>query len=121
MAVHKVPLKFYTGSTHDQTWTWKVGNTAATATPVDLTGCTARAQFRPKIGSPTVLLDLSTQNGGIQLGGVLGTIRVLVTDEQTAQMTWTTAVYDLFIYFPDGSAVARMAGTATVTQGVTSV
>ena len=121
MAVHKVPLKFYTGSTFDQTWTWKTGATAATAVPVDLTGCTARAQFRAKPGAEPVLLDLTTQNGGIQLGGVSGTIRIVVTDELTAQITWQQAVYDLFIYFPDGTAVARMAGNVGVTQGVTIV
>lgn len=118
MAVHKVSIKLYQGATFDETWTWSVG-TEASNTPVNLTGCTAKAQIRSKIGSQEVLLELTTENNKIELGGTAGTIRVIITDEDTADIDWTTGVYDLFIYFPDGSAVARMAGNVTVTKGVT--
>lgn len=119
MAVHKVPLKFYKGASFDNTYTWLTGNTESTATPVNLTGCTAKAQIRPKIGSPEVLLELSTSNNRIVLGGAAGTIQLKVSDEDTALFSWNAGVYDLFVYFPDGSAIPRMLGNVTVTPGVT--
>lgn len=118
MAVHKISLKLYQGATFDETWVWRTG-TESSNTPVNLTGCTAKAQIRDKLGSQTVLLDLTTENGRIELGGIAGSIRIIITDEDTALINWTTGVYDLFIYFPDGTAVPRMAGTVTVTKGVT--
>jgi hypothetical protein len=45
-------------------------------TPMDLTGMTGRIQFRLEEGAP-VLLELTTENGGITLGGTAGTIDLL--------------------------------------------
>lgn len=118
MSLHKVPLKFYTGETFDKTWVWSTGSSTETATPVNLTGCTAKLQVRPTVDSSTVLLELSTSSG-ITLGGTSGSIRVLVTDEQTSQFTWNQGVYDLFIYFPDGTSIVRMGGQVSVIKGVT--
>jgi hypothetical protein len=42
--------------------------------PIDLTNGSAYMQVRADYNSPTTLLDLSTANGKIVLGGVLGTI-----------------------------------------------
>ena len=118
MAAHKVPLKLEQGATYDKFWIWKTGPTGAEV-PVDLTGCTARAQIRPELESSTVLLDLTTVNGRIILGGVPGKIRILITDEDTALLTFDSAVYDLFIDFPDGSSVRRMAGPVALIKRVT--
>ena len=41
---------------------------------VDLTGSRARLQMREKVGSSVVLFELTTENDGITLGGVDGTI-----------------------------------------------
>jgi hypothetical protein len=38
-------------------------------TDEDYTGCTARMQLRPEAGSSRVLLELTTENGGIELDG----------------------------------------------------
>ena len=121
MSFHKVNLKFYTGETFDRAWTWSTGVSSDSSTPVNLTGCTAKLQVRPSAESATVLLELSTQNGGIVLGGVTGKIRIIVTDESSSQFTWNQGVYDLFIYFPDGSSVVRMGGLSSVAKGVTRV
>ena len=121
MSLHKVPLKFYTGETFDKTWIWSTGDSIDAALPVNLTGCTSKLQVRPSAESETILLELSTQSGSIILGGTTGSIRVLVTDESTALFNWNQGVYDLFIYFPDGSSVVRMGGLVSVTKGVTRV
>ena len=118
MPAHKVPLKIEQGATFDQPYTWKAG---APAAPVDLTGCTARAQVRPEIDSDTVLMDLTTENGRIELGGVLGTIRLYIAAADTAAIAWESGVYDLEIEFAGGRVVRRMAGSVSVSPEVTRV
>ena len=46
---------------------------------VDLTGSRARLQMREKVGSSVVLVELTTENDGITLGGVDGTITLTMT------------------------------------------
>ena len=118
MAAHKVPLKLDQGATYDNFWVWKSGPKGAEV-PVDLVGCEARAQIRPELESSTVLLDLTTANGRIILGGVPGKIRILITDEDTAALTFDSAVYDLYIDFPNGTSIRRMAGSVSLTKAVT--
>lgn len=116
---HKRKLVIKQGSTFDDIVTWKAGATAETATPVNLTGCTARTQFRSSINSPDVLLELTTENGGMELGGTAGTVRYLISAVATAAITWESAVYDTEIVFADGAVQRKFAGTATLSKEVT--
>lgn len=117
MAAFKVNLKIDQGATFAKHVTWKAGTPPV---PVDLTGCTARMQVREKIESPVALLDLTTENGGIVLGGTSGTIDYcLLSDELTATFAWTSGVYDLEIVFPDGTVQRKIAGNVTVSPEVT--
>lgn len=116
---HRVHLNFYQGSTFDQNWTWKVGLTEETALPVDLTGCTAKAQVKSKIEGE-VLLEMTTENSRIILGGSNGNIRILIADDITSAFTWDAGVWDLFIYFQDGTSICRMQGNVTVQKKVTT-
>ena len=118
MAAHKVPLKLEQGATYDNFWIWKSGPKGAEV-PVDLVGCEARAHVRPDLESEDILLEMSTQNGRIVLGEEPGMIRIVITDEDTAALTFDSGVYDLFIDFPNGTAVRRMAGSVSLTKGVT--
>lgn len=87
--------------------------------PVDLTGCTARMQIRSEVESPTVLLELSTTNGRIVLGGPAGTATMTIDAATTAATEWDSGVWDLEITHPGGE-VSRMAeGTASVSPEVT--
>lgn len=116
MAAFKVPFKILQGETYDEVSTWKAG---ASAAPVDLTGCTARAQVRADIDSPVVLLELTTENGGIELGGVAGTIRRVISATDTAAIFWTSGVYDLEVVFAGGQVRRLMAGGVSVSKEVT--
>lgn len=118
MPAHKVPLKIDQGATFDRTFTWKAGPPGAPQL-VDLTGCTAVAQFRTSVESPAALMELSTTDGRIVLGGPDGTIRIVISALATAAISWDEAVYDLNITFPDGTVVRRMAGGVAVSKGVT--
>ncbi len=120
MPAHKFKLEIDQGATYDKVVTWKAGAKAATAAPVDLTGCKARAQIRAEVDSPDVLLALTTENGRIELGGPAGTIRILIDAATTAEITWESGVYDLEVVFPgSGRVVRRMAGSVLVSKEVT--
>lgn len=117
MAAFKLNLKIDQGATFSKLVTWRTGST--TGTPVDLTGCIARMQARSKITDQLVLLDLTTANGGIALGGAAGTIQIKLTATQTAAFTWSSAVYDMEIEFPDGTVMRRLQGVISVYPEVT--
>jgi hypothetical protein len=116
MEAFKYNINIDEGTTFDETVTW-LGSDSTT--PVNLTGCIAKLQIREKIKSPAVLLELTTINGGIVLGGLLGTINIKILPVVTAAITWKSGVYDMLVTFPDGSVKKKMYGSATVNQTVT--
>jgi hypothetical protein len=117
MPAAKVNLKIEQGATFRQKFTWK----DAKGKPVNLTGYTAKLQVRDSAGATTVLLELTTENVGIVLGGTAGTIELMQTDEQTAALTFLKGVYDLLLLAADGTALRLIEGSVTVVPGVTRV
>lgn len=112
----KTKLTIYQGATFRKRFTWySPGGTQ----PIDLTGCTARMQVRLEIDDPAVLLDLTTENGGITLGGVAGTVDLLVSDTDTSHISWDTGVFDLEIKFANGDVVRMVYGPVVVSPEVT--
>jgi len=71
----------------------------------NLTGHTARMQIRRQIEDTTVMLELTTENGRITLGGAAGTIELLITAADTSTLT-TSGVYDLELV--EGAVVKRL-------------
>jgi hypothetical protein len=116
MAAFKLNLKINQGATFRKVITWKAGTPAL---PVDLTGCTARMQMRGKITDAAFLLELTTENGGIALGGVLGTITLNITAAQTTLIAWKSAIYDLEIVYADATVRRLLAGSVSVSPEVT--
>lgn len=64
-------------------------------TPIDLANYTARLQMRPQLTSSTVLLELTTANGGIIIDNILKTITISITAAQTQALTFSNAVYSM--------------------------
>ncbi|MCD1640090.1 hypothetical protein K7H92_15335 [Pseudomonas stutzeri] len=85
--------------------------------PVDLAGATARMQIREQVGG-AVLLELTTENGGLAISGP-GTITRTLSATQTAALAWTEAVYDLEVQYPDGTVQRYLQGAVTVSREVT--
>lgn len=116
----KRKLTIIQGATFRASWIWMPGGV-----PMDFTGCTARMQVRPERESPDVLLELTTENGGIALGGVPGKIALYLGATRTAsgEMDWESGVYDLEIEHPSGpDDVTRFAeGSISVRPEVTRV
>lgn len=86
--------------------------------PVDLTGYTARAHFRSSVGAAAVLLELTTENGGIEIHPE-GLVTIVIGEEQTAAITWSAAVYDLELVDPVGAVTRLVEGDVTVSPEVT--
>ncbi len=112
----KRKLTILQGATFRKRWTWKPGGV-----PMDFTGCKARMQVRAEIGSTVVLLELTTENGGIVLGAEPGTIDLYISAIDTAVIAWESGVFDLEIQYAAGpDEVDRLIyGTVTVSREVT--
>lgn len=87
---------------------------------INLTGWTAKLQIKPAADSVTVLIELSTTNGRIALGGNAGFIDLYVSVADTTSIAWTTGVYDLLLTPADGKSRRLVQGTMTASPGVTA-
>ena len=86
--------------------------------PVDLTGAAARMQIRAGLGG-ALLLELTTDNGGLAITGP-GTLTRTLTAEQTTALTWTEGAYDLEVEYADGTVQRYLQGAVTVSREVTT-
>ena len=100
------------GSTFRHTLTWKSG-AEGLETPVDLTNCTADMQIRPSQQSDTILHQMTTENGGIILGGINGTIDLYISDVVSTGFDWNTGVYSLEITLANGDVKRLVRGRFT--------
>lgn len=112
----KRKLTILQGATFRKRWTWKPG-----CVPMGFAGCKARMQVRAEIDSTVVLLELTTENGGIVLGAEPGTIDLYIKATDTAVIAWESGVFDLEIQYAAGAdEVDRLIyGAVTVSREVT--
>jgi hypothetical protein len=102
------------GSTFSRTLTWKISST-----PVNLTNYTARMQARASVTSATVVLDLTTANGKITLGGTAGTITLTLSAADTAAVVQSSLAYDLELVSAGGVVTRLVEGQIVLTPEVT--
>lgn len=108
-----INMTIYQGATFRQGFTYK----NRLKKPYDLTGYHAHMQIRNSAGD--LIANLSTEDGGIVLGGSAGTIDLFIADTITAAMTFTAANYDLFLLAPNGDKYPIIAGAMKLTKGQT--
>lgn len=102
------------GATFSRVFTWKDSN----GDPVSLVGWTGRMQVRSRVPSATTVLDLTTANGGVTLGGAAGTVTISVSAADMADVDAGVYTYDIELV--NGSTVERLVmGTFTVRGEVT--
>lgn len=89
--------------------------------PIDLTGVYAELQVRETIDSPTTLLTLSTQNGGIVINGSNATITIFMSAAATSLLTWTKGVYSVELTFADGTVETFLEGNISTIKEVVRV
>lgn len=61
---------------------------------IDLTDRAIKWQVRRSVDSPIALLDKSTDNGGIESGGVTGVFTIRINEDDLVDADWTSAVHD---------------------------
>lgn len=115
MAAADYPILIEQGATYRLPLAWKTSAGAA----VDLTGYTARMQVRRKVDADEALLNLTTENGGVALGGTAGTITVTASDTLTAALTVKSGVYDLELRDAAGVVTRLLQGCVTISLEVT--
>lgn len=91
----------------------------ASASLLNLTNYTARMQIRPSATSATITKELTTENGGIALGGTAGTVTLLIAAADTLGLAAGAYVYDLNLISPDTKINKPLYGTFTVRAAVT--
>lgn len=102
------------GATFARTITWR----DASATPINLTGCTAKMQVRKSVDADTAVLTLSSSSG-ITLGGTAGTVALEVTSTKMSQVPAGLYYYDLELTNVSGKVTRLLQGKFTVTREVT--
>ena len=65
--------------------------------PITINGYTARMQVREKTSSTTVVLLLTTENGGIEISGISGSLLIIASPSQTSALDAGKYAYDLEI------------------------
>ncbi|OWK46613.1 hypothetical protein [Fimbriiglobus ruber] len=109
----ELPITIYQAATFNLTLTYLDGN----GNPVDLTDYTGDMIIAN--GSTTVL-ELSTSNGRMILGGTAGTVQLLVDASDTAALTPASNLqYDLLLTSQGGTVIPLVAGAAYIRASVT--
>jgi hypothetical protein len=76
-------------------------------------------QVRANVESSTVILELTTSNSRITLGGTAGTVDLLVPAATTANLTAGLYVYDLELVSGGGEVTRLIEGNFNVRAEVT--
>lgn len=94
--------------------------TGQTFTPFSLENFTARMQVRRTIDSNSVLVYLTTENGGLQInpGTKINELRIFMSDSVTASID-SSGVYDIEIEDVTGSVSRILQGSFTLSPEVT--
>ena len=101
------------GATFSRTITW----TDSARNPINVTGYTARMQVRATLESTQTVLELTTQNSKISLGGILGTVTLTVSAADMANVSADKYVYDLELVAPTTGVVNRLVQGNFVVRG----
>jgi hypothetical protein len=114
MAATTYDILIEQGATYSQVITYKDNGVA-----VNLTGYTARMQVRATLESASTLVELTTANSRIALGGTAGTITLTISATDTAALTAGRGVYDLELVSGSGIVTRLLQGVATISRNVT--
>lgn len=87
--------------------------------PAPLSGLTARMQLREKLTSPTIIYELTTENGGISFDNTYKTITLLIPDTITANFGFVSAVYTLEVETAGGETSTFARGSVGLEREVT--
>lgn len=87
----------------------------ADTTPIDLSGCTILIQVRPTPSSASVVLELTTDDSSIGIGGVDSN---QITLNKIVGVAAGTYVYDMNVTFSSGEVKTYLWGNFIVTEDI---
>jgi hypothetical protein len=87
--------------------------------PINLTGVSAALQVRESIDSESVLLELTSFNGGIVIDPTNSTITIYMSAAASSILSWDKGVYSLELTFMDGTVLPLLEGNVTVLKEIT--
>lgn len=103
------------GATFNQTLTLK----DSSGTVINLTGYTSgEMDLRENPEATSAIVTLTTANSGITLGGAAGTVTLLISSTNTANLTAGDGVYDLEITSGNGVVTRLLEGTYSVRRNI---
>jgi len=114
MAATTYDLLIEQGASFSQVVTYKEAGVA-----INLTGYTARMQVRSTLESASTIVELTTANSRITLGGAAGTITLTISATDTAALPAGRGVYDLELVSGSGIATRLLQGVCTISRNVT--
>lgn len=91
----------------------------ANGAAINLTGYTARCDFRRRLEDSDALISLTTDNGRIVITPLTGSVLRVLTSAETTMLEWRNAVHDLKLISPSGVVTRISAGPTTVSPQVT--
>lgn len=103
------------GATLSRVITWR----DSARNPYNLTGYTARMHVRSTVESASTIIELTTTNGRITLGGATGQITLTVSAADMVSLTPGKHVYDLEIVSPSGTVSRLVQGNFAIRAEVT--
>ena len=103
------------GATFGQTLTLK----DASNTVINLTGFSGAMSLRENPDAASSILDLSTANGRMTMGGSAGTVVLAVSASDTNGLTAQDGVFDLEITSGAGIVTRLIEGTYSVRRNIT--
>lgn len=93
---------------------WKINGSY-----VNVTGFSADMQVRQAVTSTSIIVELSSANGRITVGGIDGTFTLDLTAAETTEIPAGNYLYDLDVTSPDGDVYTLLSGGFTVNSQVT--
>lgn len=112
MVAETLPIKIERGANFDEQWTWADDSQV----PIDLTGYSG-SMIVHVIGSPgDVVLEATTANAKLALGGALGTIDIDFTAAETAAVSDGNYFYVLELTSGGGIVYRVAEGIAKVVE-----
>lgn len=114
MKTGKCNLRINQGATFAKKFVWSVGGV-----PADLTGWAARMQIRLEHDSKESLANLTTENDGITIEPLEGRFDLFLSAEQTAELNFDEAVYDIELVSPTGYVGRIIEGKVKLSPEVT--
>lgn len=114
MSAGKYNIKIEEGANFATTITWKEDDTA-----IDITGYTGRMYIRKNGVDGAIILELTTENGRMVLGGVAGTIELSIDAADTVDLAFGSGVYDLELINGSGFVTRIIQGLVAYNRNVT--